>query len=368
MRIEGLKLFRFRNYSRMELNLDMNLNLFVGENAQGKTNLLEAIAFLATGKSFRSRNDSDLVQWGETSCQVSATVDSRQGRQTLQITSDLALNKKTYSCGGVSADRKSYLGHLVPILFTPEDLSLVKGSPQGRRRFFDEEISKIYPLYEYELVRYQQIVRQRNFLLKRYREKSLDMQEMESWNEQLVSQAVKVLTKRLTAIHRIGLLARLTHRNLTGRDESLEISYCPSAELPVSGDTNQMGEALRQRIQEKKREEARVGQTLVGPHRDDIMFSINGKNARLYASQGQQRTLVLALKLAELEYVKGETGEYPVLLFDDVFSELDERRRRLLVETIDGRVQTFITGTEAEKLGTFRHAGKLLTVSRGEVH
>lgn len=366
MRIEALKLKNYRNYQQLTVELDPNLNLFVGANAQGKTNLLEAVTFLASGRSFRTRSESELVLWGEKSCLVAGSVAWRLVRQSLQVSYNLLEKKKQYAIGGIEVNRRAYAGKLVPVLFTPEDLSLVKGSPQLRRNFIDEEISKASPVYEYELARYQHIVRQRNFLLKKFREKT-PISEIESWNEQLASSAAKVLVKRLTAIHRIGLLARLTHRNLTGRDESLDLSYSSCIPLPEGADQEQLRLVFLHALKDKTKEEARLGQTLIGPHRDDIIFSINGKNARLYASQGQQRTLVLALKLAELEYVKGETGEYPVLLFDDVFSELDERRRKLLVESIDGRVQTFITGTEAEKLGTFRNSGRLFTVSQGEV-
>jgi DNA replication and repair protein RecF len=368
LRIETLQLKNYRNYAQLHLDLDPNINLFVGDNAQGKTNLLEAMGFLASGRSFRTRNEQELVQWGEKSCAVGGTVSWRLGRQKLNVSYDAESKKKTYTEGGVLTERKSYVGKLVPVLFTPEDLSLVKGSPQVRRKFFDEEISKVSPLYEYELARYHQIIRQRNFLLKKNRGKIVATQEMESWNEQLARQGSIILHKRLSAIHRIGLLSRLTHRNLTGRDESLEITYHSLVTFEESAEKETIYQALLLGIEEKKKEEARFGQTLVGPHRDDAIFCINGKNARLFASQGQQRTLVLALKLAELEYVKGETGEFPILLFDDVFSELDERRRSLLVEAIDGRVQTFITGTEAEKLGKFKHSGRMFSVLRGEVN
>ncbi|MBS3982888.1 MAG: DNA replication/repair protein RecF [Dethiobacter sp.] len=367
LRIEALKLINFRNYPELELELDKNLNLFVGANGQGKTNLLEAISFLASGVSFRTHNESELVFWGEKNCFVSGIVSKRFGKQTQQVFYESEKRKKTFKNQGVLIERRKYLSQLIPVLFIPEDLTLVKGQPQGRRRFLDEEIVKVSPVYEFELGRYQQIVRQRNFLLKKYREKIIGSQEMESWNEQLVTQAVKILTKRMAALRRISLLARLVHRNLTGRRENLEINYASLPTYQEGAHPEQIRQSLLESMEERKQEEVRWGQTLVGPHRDDILFFINGKNAKMYASQGQQRTLVLALKLAELEYVKGETGEYPVLLFDDVFSELDENRRRFLVETIEGRVQTFITGTEAERLGNFKHSGRMFTVSRGEV-
>ncbi|MBS4007651.1 MAG: DNA replication/repair protein RecF [Clostridium sp.] len=367
MRIERLKLVNFRNYAQLELDLEQNLNLFVGANGQGKTNLLESISFLASGSSFRTHHESEFVFWGKKSCLVSGIVNNRFGKQTQQVCYESEKKRKIFKNENVLTERKKYLGQLIPVMFTPEDLTLVKGQPQIRRRFLDEEIAKVSPVYEYELGRYQQIVKQRNFLLKKYREKIIGSQEIESWNEQLVMQAVKILTKRMAALHRISLLARLAHRKLTGSRENLQINYLSLSAYQENSHPEQIRQSLLESLEKRKQEEVRWGQTLVGPHRDDILFFINGKNAKMYASQGQQRTIVLALKLAELEYVKGEMGEYPVLLFDDVFSELDESRRRFLVETIEGRVQTFITGTEAERLGNFKHSVKRFNVLRGEV-
>jgi DNA replication and repair protein RecF len=368
LRIETLQLKHYRNYPQLQIELDPNLNLFTGANAQGKTNLLEAMFFLGTGRSFRTRNESELVHWGEQECTVNGNVIWRLGRQKMGVQFSVESKKKIFKEGGAQVERRNYAGKLIPVLFTPEDLMLVKGAPQGRRRFFDEEISKMSPLYEAELARYHQILRQRNFLLKKHRETIMNTPEMESWNEQLARQGAAVLQKRMNAIHRIGLLARLTHRNMTGRDENLEIFYCSTVPVKEPNKREMIYQAFLSALEEKKEEEARFGQTLVGPHRDDAIFYINGKNARIYGSQGQQRTLILALKLAEVEYVKGETGENPILLFDDVFSELDGQRRGLLVESIDGRVQTFITGTEAEKLGTFKQSGRMFTVSNGKVN
>jgi DNA replication and repair protein RecF len=367
LRIEGLHLRNYRNYSALDLGLDPNLNILVGANAQGKTNLLEAVAFLATGRSFRTRNEGEMVFWGEKKCAVAGKVICRAGSETLKIGYDAQSKQKDYSANGVTMPRSAYTGRLVPVLFTPEDLNLVKGAPHVRRRYLDEEIAKIAPVYEHETGRYQQIIRQRNYLLKKHRGKIIDSQELASWNEQLAQKAAKILQKRMAAIHKISLLARLAQRSLTGRDENLEITYVASVNLREEANQDEIKGAILDALEREKKEEARLGQTLVGPHRDDVVFTINGMNARLFASQGQQRTLVLALKLAELEFIKGETGDFPILLFDDVFSELDDKRRQLLVETIDGRVQTFITGTEAEKLGTFRNSGKIFHIKQGEV-
>ncbi|MDW7650874.1 MAG: DNA replication/repair protein RecF [Bacillota bacterium] len=367
MRIADLQLRNYRNYSSLNLELDPNLNLLIGANAQGKTNLLESITFLSTGKSFRTRNEGEMVLWDEKQCAVAGKIVSRPGTEKLKVVYDAQSKLKEYSANGVTMPRSAFTGKLICVLFTPEDLSLVKGAPHVRRKYFDEEISKISPLYEHETGRYQHIVRQRNTLLKIHRERILHSEELAGWNEQLADKAAKIIQRRMNAIHKISLLARLAQRNLTGRDESLEITYLTTDRIRQASTPEDIRQAILDELENKKKEEARLGQTLVGPHRDDMVFTINGMNARLYASQGQQRTLVLALKLAELEFIKGETGDFPVLLFDDVFSELDEKRRKLLVETIDGRVQTFITGTEAEKTGNLKHSGRTFTITRGEV-
>lgn len=367
MRIDGLCLQNFRNYAKLQITLDPNVNIFVGANAQGKTNLLEAVAFLSSLRSFRTKSEEELVSWGEKKCCVTGDLSSKQTRERLCVTYNAGSRKKEFSSNGVSLTRSEYAGRLIPVIFTPEDLAIVKGPPQLRRKYLDEELVKIFPVYEYELTRYNHIVRQRNQLLKTYRERILGSVELESWNEHVALQGAKILHKRFSAIHRISLLARLTHRSLTGTKETLEVVYLPSVSVGETDGQAEMKEALLRSLKEKGREEARFGQTLAGPHRDDLSFNINGKNARLYASQGQQRTLILALKLAELEYIRGETGEFPLLLFDDVFSELDEKRRCFLLEAIDGRIQTFITGTEAEKIGTLKKAGRLFCVDGGEV-
>lgn len=367
MRVENLVLHNFRNYSHLEIQLDAHLNIFVGENAQGKTNLLEALIFAALGRSFRTRNDEELIRWGQESCDVVAGTQLRQQLQKMRLSYDLATKKKKYFCNGVELSRAAYLGRIIPVLFTPEDLAIVKGSPQLRRKYLDELIGKISPVYEQDLSRYQQILRQRNQLLKTQREKVLHSTELDSWNEQLAKQGSRVMAKRSFAVHRLGLLARLAHRSLTDRDETLTVHYQSSIEDKATIANAKPEEIFYQALQAQAAHECRVGQTLIGPHRDDLLFAINDKNARLYASQGQQRTLMLALKLAEIEFIKGESGEFPILLLDDVFSELDHKRRQLLVAAIEGKVQTIITGTAAEKIVLFKNVGKVFTVHRGEV-
>jgi len=367
VKIESVELRNFRNYKALELKADSNLNVFVGANAQGKTNLLEALTFLAAGKSFRTRSETEMVQWGESFCTVAGKVIHQHGDSKLKISYNAQTKHKSYIVNGKEQSKSALVRKFAAVLFTPEDLELVKGAPFLRRRFIDEEICKVSPQYEYSLARYQQVVRQRNQLLRTYRQKIIDSDELAGWNEQLAKLSAAIIKKRLAAIHRLGLLARLVHRKLTGREESFELSYRTPLTIGEEAGEEEIFSAVMAGLAQNKENEARQGQTLVGPHRDDLALRINGREARHFASQGQQRTLVLALKMAELEFFKGERGEFPVLLFDDVFSELDERRRRLLVEAIDGRVQTFITGTEVEKMGRLRVSGTVFSVADGEV-
>lgn len=367
LHIERLGLYNFRNYKTLTLNLDRNLNIFFGDNAQGKTNLLESIIFAASGRSFRTRRETELIRWEAETCQVAAVVARGENKEKLQIVLSRQPLKKNYFAGGRALPRQHYLGRLLTVLFTPEDLTIVKGAPQQRRNFLDELICKVYPLYESELQRYAQILRQKNQLLRTYGEKILNSPELASWNEQLAGQGAKIINRRLFVLRRLNLLARLAHRRLTQGEETLELAYQSAVFLPEKSEEREIAAALLSGLQEKSKEETRIKQALLGPHRDEILLAINGVNSRLYASQGQQRTAVLALKLAEVEYLKGESGEFPLLLLDDVFSELDGLRRKSLVETIDGRVQTFITGTTAESLNAYLPAGKFFCIRRGEV-
>lgn len=329
--------------------------------------MLEAVSFLANGRSFRSRGETEAVFWGKSACAVGGRVIGAGGEKKLKIALDVAEKIKRYSIDSVVKDRQDYLGKLVTVLFTPDDLQLVKGGPLCRRRYLDEEISKVSPLYEVELARYHQLLRQRNQLLRMYAGKRPSKAEIESWNEELAKTASSVLRKRVAVVHRLSLLARLAHRRLTGGAENLEITYLSTVPFADASDEKQLADVIITGLAATFERELSFGITLLGPHRDDLLFTVNRRDARHFTSQGQKRTLVLALKLAELEYIKGETGEFPVLLFDDVFSELDETRRRLLLETVDGRAQTFVTGTEADRLRELSRYGDVFRVSGGEV-
>lgn len=365
MRIEILSLNNWRNYDHLQLAFDPNFNILAGANGEGKTNLLEAISYLANGRSFRTHNESELVRFGEDSLAAAAVINNRLGETRIKIRFVTASRSREMSVNNVYTPRSLYLRNLTTVLFTPEDLQLVKGAPHQRRRFIDEEIIKISPVYEHHLGRYQQVLRQRNSLLKNIRFNKETVAGLSGWDEQLALLGGAIIVRRRSIIHRLSLLARLAHRRLSGRLEILDLAY--STPLPVKEDASEeeVAGALLFALKKAKEEELRLGQTLVGPHRDDLTLKINGREARVFASQGQQRTLVLSLKLAELELIKGETGEFPVLLFDDVFSELDARRRQQLLLALNGKVQTFVSVAEPEKTGRVR--GILFQIEGGKV-
>lgn len=345
MQLTKLKLNNFRNYLENEINFHPFLNILVGDNAQGKTNILEAIYYLSTGKSHRTNKEQEMILWGEKDLNVKGWIDTKNGPLEISIIAKTG-TRKLFKINGID---KKKIGHLLGnfnvVLFSPEDLYLIKGNPAARRKFLDEEISQVNPKYYYYLSQYQRIVFQRNELLKNLRSGKGDPDTLELWDQQLANIGSLIITKRIEVLKKLNPLARLMHRKITNGLENLEIKYVPSVEIS----SNLREEEIRDKIIKEcaliKREEIARGLTLRGPHRDDLLFCINEQDVRAYGSQGQQRTTVLSLKLAEIEFMKSEAGEYPVLLLDDVMSELDENRRIYLLESIKDRIQTFVTTT-----------------------
>lgn len=350
MELRRLVLKSFRNYEVLVFEPGPGINLLLGRNAQGKTNLLEAIYYLSTFSSPRAQGDSELVLWGHASFYLQGSFLKKGNPLLLEAGYDGAASRKEIRLDRQLVRQAAAVGQANAVLFTPEDLYLIKGYPQVRRQFLDREILQVNPLYGQHLSRYTRILRQRNRLLRDagFSSRGRKMPPVDVWDQQLAEMAAFVLQKRREYVKKLALLARLQHRKLTDGGEDLKLHYASSLES-----TKGEGEFSREIIQEEfllalkksEEEERRRGVTLVGPHRDDLDFSINGRPARTYGSQGQQRTAALSLKLAQVELIKGERGNYPLLLLDDVFSELDRERQGGLLNLIRGRVQTFISGT-----------------------
>lgn len=365
MHIEGLYLKDFRNYQNLDLSLDKNITILVGDNAQGKTNILESIFLLATGRSHRTTRDQDLLRW-HSSLFVVRVKYTRQGiKHTLEYRYNEEIKKKVILLDGIEHKGKEIMGHITTVFFSPEDLSLVKGMPALRRRFIDIEISQVNPAYFRYLHQYGRILFQRNNTLRLIRERKQAEDMLDIWDTQLADVGEKIIVKRIEAVKKLSMLARLMHRKITDGKEDLYLQYKSQSEYVKNPDLTR--EIIEQDLKKSRKQDIARAHTSVGPHRDDLSLSVNGSDLRIYGSQGQQRTGVLALKLAELEYMKSETGEYPVLLLDDVLSELDGERRKYLVETIKDRVQTFITTTGVYNLDIPFDKSDIVYVKNGHI-
>lgn len=345
MKVSSLKLVDYRNYEKLELKFYDDLNIFIGCNAQGKTNILEAVYYAACGSSFRSSTDSELVRWNASGGSISL------GFQRFGVENQLDFTfyrdrRRTIAYNGRKISVKELIGAVNVVLFAPDDLQLIKGAPAGRRRFLDMEISQASPAYYHELIKYNRLLQQRNSLLKDIRERRAGRDMLEYWNPQLAESAAKITAKRLEAVKKFNMLANLMQKRISGNEENLSIAYQikGSENEPIAGNLKIWYNEMLTRSGE---EDVYRGVTGIGPHRDDIIISVNGINLRSFGSQGQQRTGVLAMKLSELEFIRSETGEYPILLLDDVMSELDAGRRQQLLSFI-GRegIQTLITATD----------------------
>jgi DNA replication and repair protein RecF len=350
MFLQRLALQHFRNYAHADISIDKKVNIFVGPNAQGKTNLLEAIFVLALTKSHRTHQDKELLDWNGGETLLHAEVERRYGTCTLDLS--LSPKGKKAKINGLEQKKLSnFIGAMNVVMFAPEDLEIVKGSPGVRRRFLDMEIGQVHPGYLYELSQYQKILQQRNNLLKLGPGRGdADMAMLDVWSDQLARHGVKIIKKRQNFIKKLQTWAERIHAGITAGQESLRIEYAPSLPLAQELDEAVLFDQFMIKLSQAKDQELRRGMTLVGPHRDDLLFYINGKEAHVYGSQGQQRTTALSLKLAEIELIREETGEYPLLLLDDVLSELDEHRQTQLIQTFQSKVQTFITTTGTDSV------------------
>ena len=344
MEIQRLTLDDFRNYRHEEIEFSPSTNVIYGDNAQGKTNLLEAVCMFAYGRSKRARSDGELIRFGEKFFRLMLEFSDSHRSYRASIMS--AVNgKKTIKINNVAINRLSQLvSYLNVVMFSPQELDIVKGSPSVRRRFLDEAISQLYPKYMAELSDYHKALEQKNGLLKQLRIKNASSDAMLSvWNEQLAMSGAAVSIRRRNFLKRIAGSAAAVQQEIRG--EILKIDYTPSIDCGIIEG------------------ESENGASLFGIQRDDISIKIGDREAKLYASQGQQRTAVLSLKLAQTDYIYEEKGEYPVLLLDDIMSELDINRRRFLAGRIKNK-QVLITTTDAEDDST---GAKYFKISDGRL-
>lgn len=344
MNVERIKLAYFRNYETFDLYFDPGVHIFTGQNAQGKTNLLEAIFLAVLGKSFRAGHDEELIQWNAHKAVVDISFSNAIARHDLKLSLSRDGTRENF-LDGQAIKKREIVGYLNAILFCPEDLGLIKGSPSLRRRFLDFTISQVDRSYYNNLIKYSRVLLQRNNLLKKINCGSAKESFLELWDEQLVDLADKLYCRRIQAIKQLSDLAGHRYGKITNGAELFSAHYFVFGKKEEEKE-REYKDWYRHIICDFRRREIQRGVTENGPHRDDINFLINEYPGKFFASQGQQRTAVLALKLAEIEIMRQIVGEYPILLLDDVMSELDGERRQNLIMEIDGKIQTFLTGTE----------------------
>ena len=349
MRIKSLKLLYFRNYLSMNIDVHPSLNVLVGNNANGKTNIIESIFCLALGRSYRTKSDSECIMFGETATAMSCVVNKND--KNLDIMLGISNKGKSAKIAGVKKNKLTdFVGELNVVLFSPEDLQLVKGSPSLRREFINREFYQFSRIYHKYYLMYQHLLKQRNSYLKDMRKNPKDemsLAYLETLTSQLAKVAIYITKERVSFVQDISELTYKNMMNISNGQELLKIRYkssvLESLNIVDVMDEGFTEENLTKVMMKKSFDDIMRGSTKIGPHQDDLEFYINELDAKMYASQGQQRSIVLSLKLAEINYLKSKTGTYPVLLLDDVLSELDKNRQLKLLYAINENVQTFIT-------------------------
>ena len=357
LKINSLKLKNFRNYDLLNLELSEQTNIFYGDNAQGKTNILESLYLCGTTKSHRGTKDKDMIQFGKDESHIEVKVEKRG--ITYQIDMHLKKNKaKGIAINRIPIKKASELfGILNVVFFSPEDLNIIKNGPAERRRFIDLELSQLDKVYLNDLGNYNRIINQRNKLLKDISFNSGLKDTLDIWDIQLIEYGEKVIQARKKFVSDINEIISEIHKKLTGNQEKIEVIYEP----------NTGGQSLGDVIQRNRERDLRMMSTTSGPHRDDICFQVDGIDIRKFGSQGQQRTAALSLKLSEIELVKMLTKDKPVLLLDDVLSELDKHRQNYLLDSIDD-IQTLITCTGVDEFVNHRFSiNKIFYVHEGQV-
>ncbi len=348
MLVKDIKLINFRNYLNTHIKLNHKLNVFIGNNAQGKTNLLESIYLSSYGKSFRKNREDELIHIDKDKCYIGLNLKKKYDDKFIEIKLEKNKSKRT-RINKLELEKNSELiGVFNVVIFSPEDLKIIKGGPNERRSFLDNEISQLKPRYRYNIKRYNKIVLQRNNLLKNIQDNREKIKILDVWNEQLCEFGSEIIIDRIQFLNTISNISKDIHKKITGGVEELEIHYISSLKLEdnlKSFTKEDVFERFINLLNKNIEYEIDRGTTQFGPHRDDIKILINNIDSRTFGSQGQQRTAALSLKLSEVELIHREIGEYPVLLLDDVLSELDNNRKKYLISTFKD-IQTVITSTD----------------------
>ncbi len=342
MKITRLELSQYRNYEKISVQLDYPICVFMGENAQGKTNLLESIYVAATGKSFRTSKDSDLIRWNESFTHIHLDYWKKDIRHRISLS--LAPNEKRYKLDDKKLDKRSQLfGQLAIVLFTPDDLNLVKGEPATRRRFLDFEISQTSPSYLYSLQRYYRVLKQRNTALRDAKYKKSSIELVRIWNSQLAQYGAEIIHARQNALFKLNQTLDGIFPEVSGKTSQLTLIYKTFLQDDLLLDLNSLKKKFLDKLIKMEHEELARGTTLMGPQRDDFEVLLNQRSIHDFGSQGEQRSAVLALKLSEIYFIQEEIGDFPVILLDDFTSELDDSHVISIIRSLPRNLQILIT-------------------------
>lgn len=363
MFLECLELQNFRNYQALEIEFSPRVNIFFGQNAQGKTNLLEAVSLLSLGRSFRTKKETEMIMWGAEACYLRG--DFRLPEEDVRIELGISGEEKRFKLDGQIVKNNQIFGKVPVITFAPDDLQLIKGGPQNRRDFLDLYLALIEPKYRFIFYNFYKVLQQRNRLFKEVR---IDPNEMEAWNEQFIEKGSKVIKYRMLFIESVKPFIAEAHHQISGSSERLKLDYwCFSGDSSGLTDEEKVKERFRDELQTVKRNEIERRVSLVGPQRDDIRLIIgNDVDIRNFGSQGQQRTAALALKLGLVEKIKESRGQYPILLLDDVMSEFDDERKKYLLQMLIGSAQTFMTSTSQKDFPILAKEARFFEVAGGD--
>lgn len=350
MLVKKLKLINYRNYKSLNVDFSKRINVIFGDNGQGKTNILEAVFLCASGRSHRTSRDNDLMMHGEQGYYIKLGMNKENSDSEIEVLYKQSEKKKIKINEIPLVKIGELIGHLNVVIFSPEDLLVIKEGPSERRRFIDITLSQLKPSYFYDLQQYNKILTHRNNLLKDIQFNRSLIDTLDVWNINLIKTGSRIMKVRKEFIYILSEKARNNHARLTNENETLEIKYSPSIKAGNKSSIEEIEKSFTEEVERLIDKELKKGTTLCGPQRDDYEIFLNDKNIKLFGSQGQQRTAVLSVKLAEIDIMKENTGENPVLLLDDVMSELDSKRQDYLLSSIND-IQTFITCTDRKIYG-----------------
>lgn len=361
MVIDEIFLKDWRNIAEIKFRPDDAVNIFLGHNAQGKTNILEAINFASLLRS-RAGKEAQLIRWGYDAAIIRIKFFKAGISHELAIEISAERRRRILLDANPIRPRE-LLGKLNSVLFSPEDLFMFKGSPSTRRKFLDAQISQAAPVYFLELMKYTRLVEIRNNLLKKIRDGAAQATELDLWDEQTALVAEKIISRRLTVVDKLNRMANAVQQKISSQAENLSVTY----EMRVPDSRENISAEFLEALRARRAKDIQYGAMTFGPHLDDLKFLVNGRELKLFGSQGQLRTAALALKLSELQFIKSETGEYPLLLLDDVMSELDVMRRELLLDFLRReKIQTLITATDRAYFPA-QNFGKIFLVESGRI-